>query len=114
MGVTLPVRMVADVPEATRPGRLRPTRRARVLLGSAIVVGALVLVGPTVLDALQGEAECEVVTTDGAVGLSRDEARRATTSVALARRDLAAPDTSDIDPAVMTRLADGPPDDAGP
>ena len=63
---------------------------------------------------LSGLAECTVETSEGEIGLDRDEARLATTAVALLARGLEAPDISGIDQAVLRRLADGPPDGAGP
>ncbi|MFC3997541.1 hypothetical protein ACFOVU_16530 [Nocardiopsis sediminis] len=52
---------------------------------------------------------------DGAsVGLSVEDARRATTAVALEAAGGKGPDTSGIDPAVLERLREGPPEDAGP
>lgn len=61
-----------------------------------------------------GLPECTVHTAEGEVGLDRDEAKRATTAAALLARGLEAPDTSDIDDAVIQRLTDGPAEDAGP
>lgn len=58
-----------------------------------------------------GGPECTVETDSGDIGLDRDQAKRATTSVAVGGSDA---DLSDIDPAVIDRLAAGPPDDAGP
>lgn len=63
---------------------------------------------------LPGLAECTVETSEGEVGLDRDEAQLATTAVALSARGLEAPDTSGIDERVLERLANGPPEDAGP
>ncbi|MFC4562259.1 hypothetical protein ACFO4E_10375 [Nocardiopsis mangrovi] len=52
---------------------------------------------------------------DGAsVGLSVEDARRATTAVVLEAVGAKAPSTYGIDPAVLERLREGPPDDAGP
>lgn len=85
------------------------------------VLAAVVVLVPRVFNGLQdwdGTApwnpECTVATSDGDIGLSRDEAKRATTAVALSARGLDTPDTSEIDDAVMQRLADGPAADAGP
>ncbi|WP_251041579.1 hypothetical protein [Arthrobacter sp. ISL-30] len=58
--------------------------------------------------------ECVVETSEGEVGLDRDEAKLVTRAVALLSRGMAAPDTAGIDAAVLQRLADGPPEDAGP
>ena len=86
------------------------------------VLGALtVLVGPTLLSGLRSDGssfltgpECVVQTADGEVGLDRAEAKLATTAVALRARGAEAPDTSEIDDAVLQRLTQGPEDDAGP
>ncbi|MGC5614705.1 hypothetical protein [Georgenia sp. Z1491] len=86
---------------------------------------ALVVVGPRVVELVReeglpvpgSEPECEVAGPDGPVGLTRDQARRATTAVAADTRDgsaVTAPDTSDVDDAVLRVLADGPPEGAGP
>lgn len=102
----------------------RRRRPARALLGLllllGILAGALALLGPGVLsglrsgdDWLRWGSECTVETSDGEVGLDREEAKRATTAVALAARGVEAPDTSGIDDSVLERLADGPPGDAG-
>ncbi|GAB3441175.1 hypothetical protein GCM10027570_07210 [Streptomonospora sediminis] len=64
--------------------------------------------------ALPWAAPCSVRTAEGTVMLSLEEARLATTAVALRARGAEAPDTSGIDQAVLDRLRDGPPDDAGP
>lgn len=103
----------------TRAGLL-----GRLLLG-VLLLGALataaVLLGPAVLGALRTEGlplpggpDCTVETSDGVVGLDRAQAQRATTAVARAARGMAAPDTSDLDDAVLQRLAEGPDGDAGP
>ncbi|VXC54694.1 conserved hypothetical protein [Arthrobacter sp. 9AX] len=105
-----------------RPGSRHRTRR--LLLG-LVVLGALAsvlaLLGPGLLSGLRTadgslvlRPECVVQTADGEVGLDRDAAKRATTAVALLARGMAGPDTAGIDPAVLQRLADGPPGDAGP
>ena len=77
--------------------------------------------GPGLADALRqdggsllGGAECTVETAEGDIGIDRDEAKLATTAVALRARGLEAPDTSGLDDAVLQRLAAGPADDAGP
>ena len=99
-------------------------RPLRLLLGLLLLLGmlagALVLLGPGVLSGLRtGDgwlpwgSECTVETSDGKIGLDREEAKRATTAVALAARGVEAPDTSGIDDAVLQRLADGPSGDAG-
>lgn len=95
-------------------------RTLLVLLLLGVLAGALVVLGPSVLSGLRSEdgslrwgPECTVETPDGRVGLDRDEAKLATTAVALSARGAEAPDTSGIDEAVLRRLADGPPEDAG-
>ena len=101
--------------------RSRPLRSLlALLLVLGMLAAALVLVGPGLLSGLRtGDggptwgAECVVETADGQVGLDREEAKRATTAVALAARGVEAPDTSGIDAAVLRRLADGPSEDAG-
>lgn len=80
-----------------------------VFSGSGLSAG--LRAGSGLLPAL---TECTVETSEGEIGLDRDEARLATTAVALLARGLEAPDISGIDQAVLQRLADGPPDDAGP
>lgn len=87
----------------------------------AFIFGAVVWLGPIVADNFRVQdgrfyagSECSVETSDGTINLTRDEAKRATTAVALAARGAEIPDTSGIDPAVIQRLTDGPADDAGP
>jgi hypothetical protein len=96
----------------------------RLLLGVLLLGGlaaVAVLLGPGVLGALRTEGlplpggpDCTVETSDGVMGLDRTQAKRATTAVALAARGMATPDTSDLDDAVLQRLAEGPAGDAGP
>ena len=74
------------------------------LAGGLRVEGSSLLAGP----------ECTVETAEGDVGLDRDEAKLATTAVALRLRGLEAPDTTGIDAAVLQQLTDGPASDAGP
>lgn len=88
-----------------------------LLLG---MLATLVLLGPGLLSGLRAEdgplgggPACTVETSEGQFKLHRQEAKLATTAVALTARGLEAPDTSGIDGAVLQRLADGPPDDAG-
>lgn len=98
----------------THGGRRHPIR---VLLGLLLLASVVVLAGcglPIEGSSLPGSAECTVQASEGEVGLDRDEAQLATTAVALAARGMEAPDTSGIDEAVLERLADGPPEDAGP
>lgn len=86
---------------------------------ATLVVG-LTVFGPRPVCGLRtsqpwpGGSECTAQTPGGAAALTRDEAQRATTAVALAARNTSAPDTSDIDDAVVRALADGPPEDVGP
>lgn len=63
---------------------------------------------------LLARPECSVETSKGEVGIDRDEAKLATTAVALLARGMEAPDTSGIDEEVLQRLVEGPPEDAGP
>lgn len=98
-------------------------RRIRALLGLLLFVmlaSTLVLLGPSLLSGLRAEdgplrggPACKVETSEGQLQLHREEAQLATTAVALTARGLEAPDTSGIDGAVLQRLADGPPEDAG-
>ena len=104
-----------------RPGRRRPLRLLLGLLLAGVLASALVFFGPGLIGGLRlgdgflpGRAECVVASVDGEVGLNRDEAKLATTAVALVARGAEAPNTSGIDAAVMQRLAEGPSDDAGP
>ncbi|WP_285240862.1 hypothetical protein [Pseudarthrobacter sp. MEB009] len=101
-----------------------PHRTRRLVLGLlllAAIASTLVLLGPGFFSGLRLadgslvlRPECVVETTDGQVGLTRGEAKRATSAVALQARGIASADTSGIDEAVLERLADGPPADAGP
>ena len=107
--------------EETQGVRRRPLRTLLGLLLFGLLASALVMLGPGLLNGLRtedgsprGRPECMVSTSEGEVELDRDEARLATTAVALLARGVVAPDTSGIDDAVLQRLADGPPDDAGP
>ncbi|KUG61968.1 hypothetical protein AVL61_11275 [Kocuria rosea subsp. polaris] len=104
--------------------RRRRSGSVRTLVGLLLVLGvlagALGLLGPGLLGGLRTGGswlpwgpECTVETAEGEVGLDRAQAKRATTAVALAARGAEAPDTSGIDEAVLQRLADGPPGDAG-
>lgn len=109
--------MTAD---GTHGRRRRPVRLLLGLFLLAMLAGALVLLGPSVFSGLRagdswlrGGPECTVETSDGEVGLDRDEAKLATTAVALSARGVEAPDTSGLDEAVLQRLAAGPPGDAG-
>ena len=111
--------MTADKTHGDRRRPMRPLLGLLLLLG--MLAGVLVLFGPGVLSglragdgSLQWGSECTVETSEGEVGLDRDEAKLATTAVALRARGVEAPDTSGIDDGVLQRLADGPPGDAGP
>ncbi|MGX5359963.1 hypothetical protein [Kocuria sp. KH4] len=106
-------------PPDTHGDRRRPLRVALSLLLLGSLGGALVLLGPSLLGGPRvGEGwprwgpECTVETADGPVELTREEAQRATTAVALAARGQAA-DTAGLDRAVLQRLSEGPPGDAG-
>ncbi|WP_258069847.1 hypothetical protein [Arthrobacter sp. SX1312] len=108
----------------TGHSRGRPGRRRRLLLGLLVIgmlASVLVLLGAGLLSGLRtaggpvlGGAECTVRTSEGEIGLTRSEAKQATTAVALTARGVPAPDTAGIDDAVLQRLAEGPADDAGP
>ncbi|WP_078759742.1 hypothetical protein [Marinactinospora thermotolerans] len=98
-------------------------RWIRGLVATLCVVGVVALVavlgGRWVSDRLAPTAlpwgpACSVETSTGTVGLTVEEARRATTAVALEARGAEAPATDGIDPLVLERLRSGPPDDAGP
>ncbi|WP_159802794.1 hypothetical protein [Arthrobacter zhaoguopingii] len=99
-------------------------RRTRPIVGLlllGILLSVLVLLGPGLLSGLRnGDGsplagpECNVQTPEGGIGLNREEARLATTAVALRARGAEAPDTSGMDEAVLQRLAEGPSEDAGP
>ncbi|MFF0989654.1 hypothetical protein [Kocuria nitroreducens] len=105
----------------THGGRRRPRRPLLVLLLLlGMLAGGLVLFGPGLLNGLRSGdewlrwgPECTVETSEGEVGLDREQAKLATTAVALAARGAEAPDTSGLDETVLQRLADGPPGDAG-
>lgn len=89
---------------------------ALALLAAALALLVPRLVGPDrPVDLPFGpSAECTVTTPDGDLERDRDEARLATTAVALAARGETPPETGDIYEAVLELLATGPPDDAGP
>lgn len=101
-------------------GRTRKTLIVTTVL--ALTVVTLVSVSPWLLqragiahNALPWTPPCVVHTDEGTVGLSREEAQRATTAVALeARGTEHPPDTSGIDTEVWERLRSGPSADAGP
>lgn len=102
----------------------RRRRPVNVLLGLVLLgtIGAvLVLLGPGLLSgfraeggSLLGGSECVVQTSEGEIELSRDEAKLATTAVALRARGAEAPATSTINDAALQALAEGPTVDAGP
>ncbi|MDS1268892.1 hypothetical protein RIF23_01135 [Lipingzhangella sp. LS1_29] len=65
--------------------------------------------------ALPWGPQCTVTLADGdSRGLSRGEARQATTAVARAATDGGRAEVEGIDPEVLERLQHGPPEDAGP
>ncbi|MBG6225306.1 hypothetical protein IWX63_001878 [Arthrobacter sp. CAN_A2] len=104
-----------------RGHRSRPDRLLLGLLLIGVLASTLVLLGPGLLSGLRaaggpvlGTSECTVGTSEGEVGLTRTEAKQATTAVALRARGLPAPDTAGIDAAVLQRVAEGPAGDAGP
>lgn len=107
---------------------MSPRRKKRSTLRTLLtlilivaVLAALIAYGPALIRSLQDgnnplpwPSECTVETADGEVGLDREEAKLATTAVALSARGQQPPDTSGIDDAALQRLAEGPPEDAGP
>lgn len=99
--------------------RRRPFLLVFLLLVPVLLLGVVLISG--LLNGLGGRgtsllglSECTVETSEGDVGLNREDAQRASTAAALITRGLDAPDTAHIDEAVMQRLIEGPPDDAGP
>ncbi|GAA3739851.1 hypothetical protein [Salinactinospora qingdaonensis] len=86
---------------------------AIVTLGGFVVVRELEKTGSSMV-ILPWDEECSVALGSGRVGLSREDARVATTAVALQARGAEAPPVTMIDPAVMRRLREGPSEDAGP
>ncbi|MUK01336.1 hypothetical protein GM708_04990 [Vibrio cholerae] len=109
---------------ASSPIVRRRRQSVSVLIGLVVVsaIGAvLVLFGPSVLSGLRtgdgsllGGSECVAQTVDGEVGLTRDQAKLATTAVALRARGANAADTTELDDTVLQTLAAGPGYDAGP
>jgi hypothetical protein len=102
-------------------GRRGPFRLLLGLFLLAVLALALALLGPGLLSGVRTEngslllsPECVVETSEGVIGLDRDEAQLATTAVALLARGVGAPDTSGINEGVLQRLAEGPPENAGP
>ncbi|MFD0773335.1 hypothetical protein ACFQZ2_05275 [Streptomonospora algeriensis] len=92
-----------------------------ILAVLALFAGGLAAVGPSLLaragidgTALPWAEPCSVRTAEGTVMLSLEEARLATTAVALQARGADAPDASHIDDTVLERLREGPPDEPGP
>ena len=99
----------------TRDSRHGPLRLLPGFLVFVLLASALVLLAPGLLSGLRGAGgslvwnpECVVETPDGKVGLTREEAQRATTAVALLARGVQPPDTSGIDAAALEQLAAGP------
>ena len=81
-------------------GRRVPLRLRLALFLLGVLALALVLLVPGLLNGLRTEygspllrPDCTVETSEGRVGLDRDEAQLATTVVALQARGLQAPDT---------------------
>ncbi|WP_067971483.1 hypothetical protein [Nocardiopsis trehalosi] len=93
-----------------------PAVLAFVVAGTALVVPRLLEhVGTNAgASALPWGPPCSVADSGEFIGLTRAEARAATTAVLAERYGGEVPDTSGIDPAVLERLREGPPDDAGP
>ncbi|MHA7181598.1 hypothetical protein ACX80J_15950 [Arthrobacter sp. MDB2-24] len=101
--------------------RRRPTRVLLAVLLLGALAAALAIMGPSFLSdlrsgggALLAGPECVVQTQEGEIGLDREEAKVATTAVALRARGAEASDTSGIDEAVLQVLVEGPSGDAGP
>lgn len=105
----------------------RPEVRRRPFLLVFLLLVPVLLLGFVLVNGLSdrstsllGLSECTVETSEGDVGLSREEAQRATTTAALLARGSSFADidsidgAAGIDEAVMQRLIEGPPDDAGP
>ena len=106
--------------DETHKGWRRRIRPLLVLFLLGMLASTLVLLGPGLLGGLsadegplRGGPACTVETSEGEIDLLREEAQLATTAVALVALGVEAPDTSGIDEAVLQRLADGPPEDAG-
>lgn len=107
--------------DRTDDGQRRPLRLLFGLFLLGVLASALALLAPGLLSSFRIEdgslllrPDCTVETSEGMVGLDRDEAKLATTAVALLARGVEAPDTSAIDAALLERLATGPHEDAGP
>ena len=99
----------------------RPTRALLAVLLLGTLAAALAVLGPGLLAGLRFDGgtllaapECVVQTPNGEIGLDREEAKIATTAVALRARGVEAPDTTSIDGAALTALAEGPSGDVGP
>lgn len=109
-------------PRSRADSRRVRTRGIVVLVVLVLLAGGAYLAGPRLarqagLDttALPWGAECSVGTGADSVGLTRDDAKRATTAVALEDRGAdGAPGTSEVPPAALKLLADGPPGGPGP
>lgn len=108
---------------ATSTGAMR--RRARSAATTvALVLALALLIGLVASMTRSGLGDigwgsgpdCVVETEDGEIDLTRDQAQRAMTAVvaSAASRVHETPDVADLDPAVLRRLAEGPPEDAGP
>lgn len=98
----------------SQPASSRRTPLVLLTVGGLVVLAGLVgpglvrAVAPDGMGTLLSGHDCVVQTADGEVGLTRDQARLATTAAAGAGEGNA------VDPAVLERLRQGPPDDAGP
>lgn len=92
-----------------------------VLVVLAAIAVALVTLGPALVGGLRAgsgplfdSSDCTVDTPDGRVGLTHEQAQRATTAVALQSRGIDTPAPTDLADGVLEALASGPADDAGP
>ncbi|QBI54096.1 hypothetical protein [Streptomonospora litoralis] len=104
-----------------RPPKSRARRTLIVLAVLALCASGVATAGPWLLaragidrTALPWADPCSVRTTAETVMLTREQARLATTAVALRARGADAPDTSGLDRSVLNRLREGPPDAPGP
>ncbi|MDQ0733798.1 hypothetical protein [Arthrobacter agilis] len=110
--------MTGSVP---RDRQRRPLQVLVTVLILAVLGSALVFLGPNVLGSLStgggsllAGPECVVRTSDDEVELSREEAKRATTEVALRARGVEPTESSSLDEAALQALADGRSGKAGP
>ncbi|GAB3498432.1 hypothetical protein [Nocardiopsis coralliicola] len=128
-----------SLPGPHRPGQHRAPQHSREYTGrqrreqwayagaAGLAAAVLIAVAAVAVPRMQGPVDahrtffpwkpaCSVeVGSDGStVALTREQAKTATTAVALQARGEEPPDTSGVPDLVMQRLAEGPSDDAGP